>query len=62
MADSTMYYMDEIESAVEEKLPKVLDFTRIISPVINNQDYYGIPEEIVEIADECISYTKRLQK
>ena len=57
-----MYYMDEIESAVEEKLPKVLDFTRIISPVINNQDYYGIPEEIVEIADECISYTKRLQK
>ena len=60
-ADSTLYYREEVEHVVEEKMPKVLDFAKTISPVINNQDYYGIPEEIKAIAGECINYTKRGQ-
>ena len=60
-ADSTLYNREEIEHVVEEKMPKVLYFAKTISPVINNQDYYGIPEEIKAIAGECINYTKRGQ-
>ncbi len=60
-ADSTLYYKEEVEHVVEEKMPKVLNFAKTISPVINNQEYYGIPEEIVAIAGECINYTKRGQ-
>ena len=56
-----MYNREEIEHVVEEKMPKVLYFAKTISPVINNQDYYGIPEEIKAIAGECINYTKRGQ-
>lgn len=61
-ADSTLYYRKEVEHVVEEKMPKVLNFAKTISPVINNQVYYGIPEEIVAIADECVNYTKKRQK
>ena len=55
---STLLSSDEVMLAVGQRLPNVIEFSKIIKPVIDHPNYYNIPYEVVAISDECVNYAR----
>lgn len=43
---------------VVQRLPNVIKFAKILNPIIENPNYYDIPNEIIAISNECLNYVK----
>ena len=55
---STLSSSGEVTHAVEQRLPNVANFAKTLNPVIENPNYFGIPNEIIAISNESINYAK----